>query len=1420
MRMQRFLLAIVAVCVVSSGAAQMPDCHIEHFSRELSSRYVETIAQDHLGYIYFGTRNGLCRYDSHEFRFFKSYPGDGCRLSHNRINTIEVSSLNNLWCLAHDLKCYLFDPETERFYDPLSAVGCDSYPRIEAIYTLPEGITYLVGQQWVVRVNEKILDKETPASSAFDCYRLGGEQLAGKRVISVAMDGEGNEWILTDSTVKVIGQDKRIEQFGTVAMCMAEDAVWLAGRDGLLSRYANGAVEPRHVRMPKGHGAVRNIQLISRGVLGIATEEGLSIYRAASNRFEFVPLEGGKANRFRVDSHGVLWIFTDREGLYRHDPTTGKTTYLKNRPEDNLVENENEIFWYEDTEGRIYVVPTDGVLSCYNPEEERLELLAADNATQPYKGHTRRFLVDHQRNMWCAEVEGVSRITIMPGAFQHEVLQRGSDTRAIHQDRSGRIWFSSRDRQIFIYDNRFNRVGYLTADGRIMPSKALFGSPIYCFHEDEDGVLWLGSRFDGLYRLLPIDENRYQVEHYRMQATDRYSISDDNIYDIHRDRYGRLWVATYGGGLNLVDESGVRPRFLHAGNDLPFPVEKHHQIRVIEETPHYIMLGSTNGLVYFPNRELPLDAIRFRSCEVQENGSGGLLSNDVRDIHYTSAGEIYLLTFSGGLSRVRLQGEGEPKFENYTQKEGLHSEQVLSMIEDANGGQWILSETLTFRFDPVNNHFESYGERYSGEDFYFSEAKPLLHGDYLLAGVSDGFCIVPTSETLSQFEPRLALTELTIEGHTERRGVGNLHEVCLKSHERDLQLAFTALDYVNPASIRYAYRLEGVNKTWQHLGKQRNIHFVDLRPGDYTLVIRSTNSNGRWVANDYRLRIEVKPTFWETPWAWSLYCLIVILLVYLWTHVSQLRSRVAMEQELSDIKLRFFTDISHELRTPLTLISAPIELLLKREKLSDEGRSQMLVVRNNTQRLMTLVNQILDFRKIESKKMRLLLEHADALKVVRETMNQFDHVSQAHNIDYQLECAVESITGWIDRDKLQKILSNLLSNAFKYTPDGNAIKVRVARVEHQLLLEVIDGGIGIEESDKERLFQRFENVAKPNRKTPSTGLGLSLVSELVQLLGGVIHVESTLGVGSCFTVTMPLEKEAFDRMTNVDFLLGEEIDAVDMNHSETTTANDEESDEKRRSTILVVEDNEELRTLLRTILIEEYLVLEAVNGEEGLRLARDRQPDLIVSDVLMPVMDGLEMVRHLKEDAATAHMQILILSAKASIEDRIEGLELGVDDYLPKPFHASYFLARVHSLLERRRELQQRLLSEMVVASDRSVSHSQEVISPEIRFLNQATAVVERHMDNDGWTIEDFASEMCLSHTSLFQKMKSIVGLSPVEFIREVRLKKACSLIREGSHNIATISYMVGFSDPKYFTRVFKKRFGVPPSQYGDTPQA
>ena len=1413
--MQRFWLAVVALCLGLTAEAQAPNCNIIHYSRELSSRYVEAIAQDQAGYIYLGTRNGLCRYDGHEFRFFKSYPGDACRLSHNRINTIAVSAQNNIWCLAHDLKVYLFDSETGHFHDPFAALKFDTPPLLNHIYTLPNGITYLVGAEWVIRVDERQLHIDHIRPQHFRCMRLGSEELAGEQVIDVVMDGEGNEWLLTDQTVKIIGQQKHTTPSGAVALCVTRSAVWLIEESGTLSRYANGAIEPRLFRLPATHGRPRNIQPVNDDLIGISTDLGLSLYDAARNRFEFIAVEGGKVNHFRQDSHGAYWIFTDHEGVFRYEPERGEMTHLMNRKEDLPSENENLSFWHEDSKGHIFVVPERGVLSYYNPESNRLELLSSTDSSQPYKGRTRHYLVDHQRNIWCVEVGGVSRISVMPGTFSHHRFDTQTDARAFLYDDRERIWVSTRDYEVILHDNRLNRLGYLRSDGSIVPTPSRFEAPIYTFEMDEEGVIWMGSRFSGLYRLTP-QGNRYQVERFTHRPEDSYSISDDNIYDIHRDRHGRLWIATYGGGLNLVEEQGNKLRFLHAGNRLNYPLERHSQLRVIEETPEGIFLGSTNGLVHFPHRVEPLDSIPFTCYEVPENGIDGLLSSDVRDIHYTSNGELYLLSFSGGLSRLKRDEQGEIRFENFTEKEGLPSAQVLSMIEDADGSQWILSETVVFRFDPATGYFEHYGERYSNEKFYFSEAKPILHGDHLLVGTSNGFCLVPTRETQSPFVPPLMLSELIVEGKPHTEGLGQLDRIELGPDERDLQLSFVALDYVNPGAIRYAYRLDGELENWQHLGKQRHLHFVDLHRGEHTLRIRSTNSNGRWVENDYVLHIDVTPTFWETGWAWMLYLMGVVLVAYLWVRMVKLRQRVVMEQQLSDIKLRFFTDISHELRTPLTLIATPIEMLLSREKFTNEGHAQMLVVRNNTQRLLTLVNQILDFRKLESKKMRLVLEHTDALEVIRETMSHFDLLSEEHHIDYSLSCNEESIPGWVDRDKLQKMLFNLLSNAFKYTPDGNPIMVRVSKVERQLQIEVIDGGVGIADADKERLFQRFENVSKINLFKPSTGLGLALVSELVQLLGGKINMESTPGVGSRFTLLLPLEKEAFHHMKHVDFLLGEQLKSPNNElEKEDDPLDSEEMEEETKRLILIVEDNEELRVMLRTILSEEYLIIEAANGEEGLHLAREKAPDLIVSDVLMPVMDGLEMVRRLREDATTAHLQILMLSAKASLDDRIEGLEQGADDYLPKPFHASYLLARVKSLIERRTELQQRLLAELAVASDRPEDPDEQV-SPEIRFLNEATAIIERHIDDGDWSIEDFASEMCLSHTSLFQRMKSVVGLSPVEFIREVRLKRACQLIDEGNHNITSISYMVGFSDPKYFTRVFKKRFGVPPSQYGE----
>ena len=1421
MMRSKILFALAALWTTVCHASP-PNCHVEHFSRELLSRYVEYIAQDHSGFIYLGTRNGLCRYDGHEFRFFKSYAGDACRLSSNRINYIRVSSTNLVWCIAQDQRCYLFDPDTERFYDPLATMAHElgKIPFSEQVYILPNGITYIACKGHAIRVDEKALGENFDQTEALTIYPLCDEGLVGSTIVDVVADSNNNEWLLTDQRVYQFGSVKRTDQLGPASICTTSEAVWVAEAGGRIARYSLRAIEPQYLHMPVAHGRIRNIESIGDNELAISTDRGLSICYVAQNRFEFIPIDGGNVNRCYRDSHDALWIFSDREGVWRWDLKREELQHLKNQAGDNLQENENVNFWYEDAEGRVYVVPTQGVFSYYDQEHKRLELLHSVDSKLPYKGHTRGYLVDHQSNIWCAEVEGVSRLSIIPGSFRHLDLNYSADTRAFLCDSHNRLWVSSRNSIIQLFDRNLNRIGYLREDGHVVNTPCSFGAPAYCFHEDANGVIWVGSRFEGLSRLTPIDNNQYYIERFRHNPSDPWSLSDNNIYDICRDRYGRLWIATYGGGLNLAseDEEG-HLRFIHSGNGLPFPTEAAMQLRTLQEIEGWMFIGTTDGLVTFRTDFSSPEAITFNHYTISEDDVEGLLSNDIRDIHLTSSGEIFLLTFSGGLNRVQINEEGALDFSNLTQKEGLPSDQVLAMIEDAHRGQWIITETVAFRFDIETNHFETYGERYSNEKYYYSEAKPVLYGDHLLAGTSDGFCTIPTSEVVSHFIPPIVLTELKVEGRTLRQGVGHLRELHLDSDERDLQITFSALDYVNPTAIRYAYRLEGVHNSWQQLGKQHNIHFVDLDTGDYNLLIRSTNSNGQWNNEPYRLHIVVAPTFWETRWAWILYALSLILAMLIPVYIFRLRSQIEMEQRMSDIKLRFFTDISHELRTPLTLITAPIDMLLGREKLSDKGQQQLMTIRHNTERLLSLVNQILDFRKIENRKMRLVVESGDLLAIIRQVMHHFDLLAEKHHIDYALDCDMEHLAGWFDRDKLEKILFNLLSNAFKYTPDGKRITVGVSVIDRRVVLEVIDEGIGFDDSVRKRLFQRFETLSQANLFKPSSGIGLSLVHELVMLHKGTIEVSSTPGIGSRFTVCLPIEQADFSSLDQVDFLLdngcrgdNEEKDVMAPQTFDQALAAIEELD--TRPTILVVEDNDELRAMMCSILSEEYQVFEARQGKEGLHLAHKWQPDLIVSDVVMPIMDGLEMVRRLKEDPATAHQIIVLLSAKTSLDDRILGLEQGVDDYIAKPFHASYLLARLRSLLERRRELQQRLLTQLVASQN--IEEQGEPISSEVRFLHDATRIIEAHIDDCEWTIESFAAEMCLSHTLLFQKVKSAVGLSPIEFIREVRLKRACELIADGHHNIATVSYMVGFSDPKYFTRVFKKRFGVPPSKYGE----
>ena len=608
------------------------------------------------------------------------------------------------------------------------------------------------------------------------------------------------------------------------------------------------------------------------------------------------------------------------------------------------------------------------------------------------------------------------------------------------------------------------------------------------------------------------------------------------------------------------------------------------------------------------------------------------------------------------------------------------------------------------------------------------------------------------------------------------------------------------------------------------------------------------------------MNITILPSFWETPLAYVLYVCFVLLIifvaVYILFTIYRLKHEVSVEQQISDIKLRFFTNISHELRTPLTLIAGPVEQVLKNDKLPADAREQLVVVERNTNRMLRLVNQILDFRKIQNKKMKMQVQQLNVVAFVRKIMDNFESVAEEHNIDFLFQTEKEALNLWVDADKFEKIVFNLLSNAFKYTPNGKMITVFIREDEGTVSVGVQDQGIGIAENKRKSLFVRFENLVDKNIfNQASSGIGLSLVKELVEMHKATISVDSRLGEGSCFKVDFLKGKEHYS--SSVEFILEDsaaplsmerivdiansslqtEAAIVDAPDLEVSAAKEEAGESSSKELMLLVEDNQELRSFLRSIFASTYRVVEASDGMEGWSKALKYLPDIIISDVMMPEKDGIEMTRELRADMTTSHIPIILLTAKTTIESKLEGLEYGADDYITKPFSATYLQARVENLLMQRKKLQNFYrdslthvtVSETPVAQGETLaghasaepvsSAAEEPAMPEMspndrKFMDKLVDLMEKNMDNGELVVDDLVRELAVSRSVFFKKLKTLTGLAPVEFIKEMRIKRAAQLIETGEFNMTQISYMVGINDPRYFSKCFKAQVGMTPTEY------
>lgn len=1444
-------LLIYMVLLIPTMLLAQPICQIQHFSiyNGLVQRTVSDIVQDSKGFIWFSTWNGLNRYDGYTFKNYKAYPGDGCTLTSNRILRIVPDQQNNIWCQTYDARVYLFESHQEKFIDilqPFEQKSGETYI-VRKIYALSKGVSWIVCDHGAFRVDERKLENEDEGAITPYTPEIGN--LPGRKISRIEQDADGDEWIFTDKSVCIVGQKTISDKTHFTSFCENNEKMYLISSKRL-AIYNQQNKQVQYEEIPLNYSRLNCMLSLGKDTIGIGTNNGIILFFAKSKQFRNVEMHFNVMRLFE-DSHNELWLFSkEQRGIVRYDPLANEQQHYET-PTQNMPKAElrSRDVIFEDSQGTLWVVPHLGCLSYYDREDKELKPYYTDYS-KPESKFTPvilNFYVDNQKNFWYANNFWMDKISFFPNASQLTTFDSGHETRAIMVDKQQNLWVANKKGVIRIFNPDKTLKGYLTPEGIISPKAISFSRNIYCFTEDEQGNIWMGSKWDGIIRLSPKRDGSFQIRNYVHKEEDPYSLSNNSVYCIYQDSKKRMWIATHGGGINLLQETANgKIRFLHNGNLLKgYSKDKFNKVRVIKEVNNALLVGTTEGLITFScNFERPEDIKFYDNVRIPDLASS-LSSNDVIYIYTDSHKNSYVLTFTGGINQIISDNllTDHIQFKTYTKRNGLVSDLVLSMIEDQQRNLWVISENTLAKFDPENGTFEHYNEKHLQKEIYFSEASPAILQNQLILGTDAGILkINPTAFSKSSYTPPIVFTSLKIQGVQQQLDLDDLEELKLKPDERNVSFLFAALDYINPTSISYAYRLKGLEEKWNEVENSRTASYINLPPGNYELQIRSTNSDGVWTDNIRKLSVNVTPTFWETSWAILFYIISFILftstIVYIILYIYKLRHQIYMEQQLANVKLRFFTDISHELRTPLTLITSPVGEVLEHESLTPSARKLLTVVHNNTERMLRLVNQILDFRKIENKKMKLLLEKTDIVELLQKVMDNFRLIAEEKNINFRLQTDKESIHCWIDQDKVEKIIFNLLSNAFKYTPANKSITVYGHTTKDKVVISVADEGIGIDPKKQQTLFQRFETLVNNNILQPSSGIGLSLVKELIELHQGNIQVNTETGIGSEFIVTLPLDQKVYEGKENAEFILSD----IPSTHNQKDSKHkaifpipekknilqeniaycdvDDKTDEEFIS-VLIIEDNTELRSFLNDILSGTYKVIEATNGQEGLEQALQYIPDFIISDVMMPVMDGLDMVKAIKEQRDICHIPIILLSAKSSLDDRISGLEHGIDDYITKPFSSTYLKIRIKYLLQQRKQLQELYLKQWsktlkktpVPIADIEPTPPQ-ITSFDEEFMKRVMEIMNNQMDNSDFIIDEFAKKLGMGRTVFYQKLKSLTGLSPIDFVREMRIKRAKQLAESGEYNVSTIAYMTGFNDPKYFSKCFKKRYGVSPSEF------
>lgn len=1448
----KILRLTLAMLPLSVTAAAQPDMIIEHYSREegLPSNTVYGALKDQDGFMWFGTWHGLCSFDGSEFITYTTRPSSTSDVPPQKVRNIVEDKDGYLWIRNTDNHLYMFNKQAETYHD---------------VYNELKRLSRNVQVIQIQRMDNGHVLLLTRNKDLFIACAGSGGKVRVKKIYDSRQDidptnmklrrnvlGETNNcvyWLSQRLIMHVVSKKSSRPLLGKTAAgdiftCFRHTGRYICagtskGRiyiintdDGSTRRYSIGCKAT----------AISSIDIIG-GKIYFTTASGLYIL-SDGHEPRLIKANTPDIQRSFTDKYGKLWLCSRNGIMTCYDPTTAKQLAFT-MPSDSLFA---EMKFMDTGANGLFILQRNGEVWHFDHKTGNMQNINRLKEFTDYTAEPHFFNIDIDSNgiIWLSSTtSGVYKLFFPKYNFRFlfsDILETSDFTnetngiRTIYQSRNGDLWIGTREGVLLCLDARTRTVKRRFGKGEI--------GVVYHIMEDREGNLWMSTKGSGLVKAT-YDELAPQglsLTRYANRRGDRNSISSNRVYYTYQDSHGRIWVCTFYGGLNLMENHGGKVIFRHKGNGLKtYPkYELYTDVRIITEDSHgRLWVGTTDGLMSFDGNFKHPGDITFETYRGKNNS--GITSNDISTIYKDHSGHIWMGIFGNGLNRLEYydRKNRRPVFRHYNVNDKLSGNVIMSITEDKNHCLWIGTENGVASLKQGSLYIKSY-DRFAG----FPD---VIIEDNTSACMHDGTVLIGTRQGLLSFNPETVISEneatyktfivdfnvmnRNLEDFTPPIYQGSVkyaEKIVLKHNQATFTIEFASPYYANNNLMSYAYILDGYEEQW-HTGNSRTASYSNVPPGHYTFRVKVNDNN----SSEQMLEVVILPPWWATWWAYLIYIVLAALVFYgimrTVMYIIKMRNEVYINDRLAELKIRFFTNVSHELRTPLALIKSPVEELKAHERLTPKGKEYLELIERNSRKMLQLVNQILDFRKIQNGKMKLHVSLVDVNGMIELMMDEFRILASERDITFIFERPDERVTAWCDAEKIGVVLNNLLNNAFKYTDDGGTICITLKHDYRKKTCTICveDNGAGIPKSQLKLIFERFsqaDNKTSADTTYAGTGIGLSLSKEYVNMHNGRIWAENIAdGKGVMFYVELPTDKDHFDSK-NIevcfdDSTAGSHADDETAGKRGATAATDITEEEVNGDvpTVMLIEDNSDMCRMLQLQLGESYNVVTAHDGKEGMKKIYRYHPDIIVTDLMMPEMSGLDVLHSVRQDFSISHIPVIILTAKNTEEDKMKAVRAGANAFITKPFSSSYLTARISQLLEEQRIFQRKMVARTAVENsndDAKDEYERHLVKKDIEFMRRIHEIIEKNLNTNDFNIDTIAGTIGLSRSAFFKKLKSLTGLAPVDLVREIRLNKAARLIETTDDSITEIAYSAGFRDVGYFGKCFRKKYNKTPKEY------